>query len=89
MWVRCTSLLSMISSHTTPIFVENSHERPFSKIPKANTYGFLPINCLHQKSKNVIYGQETYVGEVYEPLVYDQWPHNPYFVKNIMNNHFH
>jgi hypothetical protein len=24
-----------------PHFVENSHERPFSIIPKANTYGFL------------------------------------------------
>jgi hypothetical protein len=24
-----------------PIFDENSHERPFSIIPKANTYGFL------------------------------------------------
>jgi hypothetical protein len=24
-----------------PFFVENSHERPFSIIPKANTYGFL------------------------------------------------
>jgi hypothetical protein len=30
----------MINVHTTPIFVENSHERPFSIIPKANTYGF-------------------------------------------------
>jgi hypothetical protein len=30
-----------INGHTTPIFVENSHERPFSIIPKANTYGFL------------------------------------------------
>jgi hypothetical protein len=39
--VRCTSLWSMINGHTTPIFVENSHERPFSVIPKANTYGFL------------------------------------------------
>jgi hypothetical protein len=39
--VRCTSLCSMINGHTTPIFVENSHERPFSIIPKANTYGFL------------------------------------------------
>jgi uncharacterized membrane protein YagU involved in acid resistance len=39
--VRCTSLWSMISGHTTPIFVKNSHERPFSIIPKANTYGFL------------------------------------------------
>jgi hypothetical protein len=39
--VRCMSLWSMIKGHTTPIFVENSHERPFSIIPKANTYGFL------------------------------------------------
>jgi hypothetical protein len=31
----------MINGHTTPIFVENSHERPFSIISKANTYGFL------------------------------------------------
>jgi hypothetical protein len=29
----------MINGHTTPIFVENSHER--SIISKANTYGFL------------------------------------------------
>jgi hypothetical protein len=39
--VRCTSLGLMINGHTTPIFDENSHERPFSIIPKANTYGFL------------------------------------------------
>jgi hypothetical protein len=39
--VGCTSLCSMINGNTTPIFVENSHERPFSIIPKANTYGFL------------------------------------------------
>jgi hypothetical protein len=120
--VRCTSLWSMINGHTTPIFVKNSHERPFSIIPNANTYEFLtkkwsppeiqecdlwlgnicgerctslwsminghttpilskiamndhfqkyrrltrtdfcPRNGLHQKSKNVIYGKETYVG---------------------------
>jgi hypothetical protein len=39
--VRCTSLWYMINGHTTPFFVENSHERPFSIIPKANTYRFL------------------------------------------------
>jgi hypothetical protein len=39
--VRCTSLWSMINGHTTPIFVENSHERQFPIIPKANTYRFL------------------------------------------------
>jgi hypothetical protein len=38
--VRCTSLWSMINGNRTPIFVENSHERPFSIIPKANTYGY-------------------------------------------------
>jgi hypothetical protein len=27
--------------------------------------------------------------EVYEPLVDDQWPHNPYFLSKIaMNDHF-
>jgi hypothetical protein len=45
-----------------PHFVENRHKRPFSIIPKANTYGFLTKNRLHQKSKNVIYCKETYVG---------------------------
>src|SRR5699024_3758522 len=39
--VRCMSLWSMINGHTTPIFVENSHERPFSMTLKANSYGFL------------------------------------------------
>jgi sugar/nucleoside kinase (ribokinase family) len=39
--VRCTSLWSMINGNTSPIFVENSHERPFSIIPKANAYGYL------------------------------------------------
>jgi hypothetical protein len=39
--LRCTSLWSMINGHTTPIFVGNSHQRPFSIIPKANTYEFL------------------------------------------------
>jgi hypothetical protein len=38
--VRCMSLWSMINGHTSPIFVENSHERPFSIIPKANTNKF-------------------------------------------------
>jgi hypothetical protein len=27
-------------------------------------------------------------GEVYEPLVDDQWPHNNIFVENSMNDHF-
>jgi hypothetical protein len=38
--VGCTSIWSIIKGHTTPIFVENSHEQQFSIIQKANTYGF-------------------------------------------------
>jgi hypothetical protein len=40
--VRCTSICSMMNGHSSPIFFENSHEQPFSIIPKANTYGFWP-----------------------------------------------
>jgi hypothetical protein len=32
---------------------------------------FLPRNGLHQKSKNVIYGKETYVG--WGVLAFGQW----------------
>ena len=45
-----------------PIFVENSQEQQFSMTLLANTYGILTRNGLHQKSKNVVYGKETYVG---------------------------
>src|SRR5687767_15326680 len=102
----------MINGHTTPIFVENSHERPFSIILKANTYEFLTkkwsppeiqecdlwkgnicgVRCTSLWS--MINGHRTPIlpkiamndhfqsyrsmwGEVYEPLVDDQWPHNP------------
>jgi hypothetical protein len=27
-------------------------------------------------------------GEVYEPLVYDQWPHNPYFCRKYHERQF-
>jgi hypothetical protein len=60
--VKCTSLWSIINGHSTLIFVENSLDRPFSIILKANTYVFLTKNGLQQKSKNVIYGKEIYVG---------------------------
>jgi hypothetical protein len=41
MWMRFKSLWSMINGHTTPIFVENSYERQFLIILKANAYRFL------------------------------------------------
>jgi hypothetical protein len=42
---------------------------------------FLPRNGLHQKSKNVVYSKETYVGEVYEPLIDDQRPRYPHIYR--------
>jgi hypothetical protein len=79
--VRCTSLWSMINGHTTPIYAGNSHERPFSIIPKANTYGILTKNSSRPEILECDIWQRTYVGEVYEPLVDDQWPHNPHFCR--------
>jgi hypothetical protein len=61
-WVRCTSLWSMIKGHTTPIFVENSMKDHFLKYWRLTPTDFWPKNGLHQKTKNVIYGKETYVG---------------------------
>jgi hypothetical protein len=52
----------MMNGHSTPIFVENSHEQPFSILSKANTYGIWPRFGLQTKSKNVTYGKEIYVG---------------------------
>ena len=72
----------MINGQTTPIFIENSHERPFSIIPKAPT-DFWPKNGVHQKSKNVIYGKETYVG--WGERASGQWSmatRPPFFVEN-------
>ena len=57
--VRCMSLWSMINGHTTPIFVENSHEWPFSIIPKANTYEFLTKKW-HEWPFSIITKANTY-----------------------------
>jgi hypothetical protein len=71
----------MINGHTTTIFVENSHERPFSIIPKANTYGFLTKKWSPPEIQECDLWKETYVGQVYDPLVDEQWPHNPHFCR--------
>jgi hypothetical protein len=60
--VRCMSLWSMINGQTTPIFVKNSHERPFSIIPKSNTYGFLTKKRSPPEIQECDLWQETYVG---------------------------
>jgi hypothetical protein len=70
------------SMATQPPFLSkiamNNH---FQKYWRLTHTDFWPRNGLHQKSKNVIYGKETMWGEVYEPLVDDQWPHNPHFCR--------
>jgi hypothetical protein len=45
-----------------PHFVENSHERPFSVIPKANTYEFLTKKWSPLEIQECDVWQETYVG---------------------------
>jgi hypothetical protein len=45
-----------------PHFVENSHERPFSIIPKAYTYGFLTKKWSPPEIQECDLGKETYVG---------------------------
>jgi hypothetical protein len=67
----------MIDGHTTPIFVRNSHERPFSIISKANTNGFLTKKWSPADIQECDLSSKHMWGEVYEQLVDDQWPHNP------------
>jgi hypothetical protein len=65
-----------------PHFVENRHERPFSIIPKAKTIGFLPKKWSPLEIQECDLWQGNICeGEVYEPLVDDQWPHNPHFCR--------
>ena len=68
MWSQVYEPLVDDQWHTTPIFVENSHERPFSIIPKANTYGFLTKKC----SPPEIQECDLWQGKVVWPLIFDQ-----------------
>jgi hypothetical protein len=87
--VRCTSRWSMINSHTTPIFVENSLERPFSIIPKANTYRLLTKKWSPQKIQECDLWQGNICGERCRSLLSMINGHTtPIFVKNSMNDHF-
>jgi hypothetical protein len=62
MWVEVYEPLVDDQWPHNPHFVGNSHERPYSIIPMANTHRFFTKKNSHQKSKNVIYGKKTYVG---------------------------
>jgi hypothetical protein len=82
MWVRCTRLWLMIKGYTTPIFVKNSMNDHFQLCQRLTPTDFWPRTGLHQKSKMWSMARKPMWGEVNEPLVNDQWQHNPHFVKN-------
>jgi hypothetical protein len=87
--VRCTSLWSMINGNRTPIFVENSHERPFSIIPKANTFGFLTKKW----SPPEIQEYDLWQGNICGVRCTSHWSMinghtTPFFSKIAMNDHF-
>jgi hypothetical protein len=76
--VRCTSLYSMINGHTTPIFDENSHERPFL-IQDLRIFYQEMVSTRNPRMQSMT--RKHMWGEVYEPLVDDQWPQNPHFCR--------
>jgi hypothetical protein len=87
--VKCTSLYSMINSHTTPIFVENSDERPFSIIPNANTYGFFTKKWSPPEIQECDLWQVNICGVRCMSLWSMINSHTtPIFVENSMNDHF-
>jgi hypothetical protein len=87
--VRCTSLWSMINGHTTPILDENSHERPFSIIPKANTNGFLTKKWSPPEIQECDQRQENICGVKCTSLWSMINGHTtPIFSKIAMNDHF-
>src|SRR5688572_8546468 len=80
--VKCTSLWSMINGHTTPIFVENSHERPFSMTLNANTYGFLTKKWSPPEIQECDLWQGNICGDHFFGTIDDKWPHNTIFYEN-------
>jgi hypothetical protein len=86
--MRCTGLWSMINGHTTPIFVRNGHERPFSIIPKANTYRFFT----NKWTPPEIIECDLWQGNICGVSCMCRWSMinghtTPIFVKNSMNDH--
>jgi hypothetical protein len=87
--VRCTSLWSMINGHITPVFVKNSHERPFSILLKANTYGFLTKKWSPPEIQECDLRQGNICGVKCMSLWSMINGHSTHiFVENCMNNHF-
>jgi hypothetical protein len=87
--VSCTSLWSMINGHTTSIFVENSHVRQFSIIPKANTYRFLTKKWTSPETQEFDLWKGNICGVRCTSLLSMINGHTILiFVENSMNDHF-
>jgi hypothetical protein len=87
--LRCTSLWSMINGHTTPIFVENIHERRFSVIPNANTYVFLTKKwCLPEIQECDLWQGNICGVRCMSLSLMINGRTTPIFVENNMNDHF-
>jgi hypothetical protein len=83
------SLWSMINGHTIVIFVENSHERPFSTILKANTYGLLTKKWSPPENQEC----NLWQGNICGVWCMSLWSMinchtTPILVENNMNDHF-
>jgi hypothetical protein len=72
-----------------PHFCRKLHERSFSIIPKDNTYEFLTKKWSPPEIQEYnIWKSNICGGEVYEPLVDDQWQHNPHFCRKLHERTF-
>jgi hypothetical protein len=79
----------MINGHTTPIFVDNSHERTFSIISKAKAYGFLTKKWSPPEIQECDLWQENICGVSYRSLWSMINGHTtPIFVKNSQERSF-
>jgi hypothetical protein len=79
----------MINGYTTPIFVGNSHERPFSIILKANIYGFLTKKWSPPEIQECDLWQGNICGVRFMSLYSIINGHTtPIFFKNNMDDHF-
>jgi hypothetical protein len=79
----------MINGHTTHNFDENSHERPFSIIPKANIYEFYTNKWSPLEIQKCDLWQENICGVRYRSLWSMTMAIQPPFLSKITNNdHF-
>jgi hypothetical protein len=83
------SLWSMINGHIIPIFVENSHERPFSIILKANTYEFFTKKWSPLEIQECDLWQRKICGVICTNLLLMINGHTTHiFFENSVNDHF-